>query len=167
MPVTTWLPEGTTTVVSGLLILVGIIGVVVPVLPGLLLAVLGVVLWASETGGTTAWVVVGLCVLWYAAGTVAKILVPGRRLKGQGVGSGTLFLAVCCAVIGLFVIPVVGAPIGFVLGIYLVEYGRRRDRAIAWRHTTAALRAVLHSIGIELVAGFAIAVTWLTGVVVT
>ena len=43
--------------------------------------------------------------------------------------------------IGFFVVPVVGLPIGFVLGIYLAEL-QRVGRAQAWPATRHALTAV-------------------------
>jgi hypothetical protein len=52
-------------------------------------------------------------------------------------------------------------------GIYLVELGHSRDRGAAWTSTRAALKAVFLSIGIELLAGLAIATTWVVGVLAT
>lgn len=154
----------TTVVVTGLLMLVGLVGIVVPVLPGLLLVWLATALWAFDHPNHWAWVVFGLCGVAYAAGVVTQYLVPGRRLKDAGVKATTLFLAVVLAVVGFFVIPVLGAPVGFVLGVFLVELGRKRDRRVAWRSTLHALKAVMTSIGIELVAGFAIVGLWIIGV---
>lgn len=161
------LPEGTSVWVPAILILVGIVGIVVPVVPGLLLALLGVLLWAYETGGTTAWTVFGVCVVVYLTGVVIQFLVPGRRLRAQGVTTSTLLLAVLLGVIGMFVIPVVGFVVGFVGGIFLVEQGRSRDRAQAWARTRNAVVAVMTSMGIELCAGVLIAVTWVVGVLAT
>lgn len=159
--------EGVTIALCALLIVVGMIGVVVPVLPGLLLTVLAVLLWAINTGGSTAWVVFAVAAVVYAIGLVAQFLIPGRRLKSQGVGTGTLLIAVVAAVIGFFVIPVIGAVVGFVLGIYAVETTRTRDHERAWDRTKAALRAILHSMGIELVTAFVIAVLFVVGVLLT
>ena len=150
----------------GLLIVTGILGIVVPVIPGLLLAVAGVLLWATERGGA-AWVVLTIVVVIYLAGLALQLLVPGRRLKAQGVGTGTLLLAVAIGIVGFFVVPVVGGPLGFVLGIFLVERARSGDGAQAWARTKHALRAVLTSMGIELAAGLLVAVTWVVGVWVT
>jgi uncharacterized protein YqgC (DUF456 family) len=153
--------------VPGLLIVVGILGIVVPVIPGLLVAVAGVLLWAAERGGTGSWVVLGVVVAIYLAGLALQLLVPGRRLKAQGVGTGTLLLALAIGIVGFFVVPVVGGPLGFVLGIFLVERARSGDGAQAWTRTKHALRAVLTSMGIELAAGLLIAVTWVLGVWLT
>ncbi|MFC7492119.1 MULTISPECIES: DUF456 domain-containing protein [unclassified Knoellia] len=161
------LPEGTSVWVPAILIFVGIVGIVVPVVPGLLLAVLGVLLWAYETGGSTAWTFFAVCLAIYLAGVVIQFLVPGRRLREQGVKTTTLLLAVVLGVVGMFVIPVIGFIIGFVLGIFLVEQSRSRDRAQAWARTKSAVRAVITSMGIELCAGLLIAVTWVIGVLAT
>jgi uncharacterized protein YqgC (DUF456 family) len=154
----------TSVIVTGLLMLIGLVGIVVPVLPGLLLVWLATALWAFEHPNRWAWLVFAICGLVYAAGVITQYLVPGRRLKGAGVRTSTLFLAVVLAIVLFFVIPVIGAPIGFVLGVFLVELGRHRERQAAWLSTGHALKAVAMSMGIELAAGFAIVLIWLTGV---
>ncbi len=154
-------------VVPPLLILVGLVGIVVPVLPGLLLVLGGVLLWALMEGGAVAWGVFAVSVGVAVAGYVLQYMLPGRRMREQGVRSSTLALAVVLGIIGFFVVPVVGAVVGFVLGIFLVETGRSRDRAQAWQRTKHALVAVLHSMGIELVAGLVIAALYVGGVVAT
>ena len=154
----------TSVVVTGLLMVVGLIGIVVPFLPGLLLVWLATALWAFEHPNRGAWAVFALCGVVYAVGVVTQYLVPGRRLKDAGVKTSTLFLAVLLAIVLFFLIPVVGAPIGFVLGVFLVETGRHRESGSAWRSTLHALKAVAMSIGIELVAGFLIVLIWLLGV---
>ncbi len=160
-------PDGAQLWIPALLIAVGILGVVVPVVPGLLVAVVGVLIWALDEGSTTGWVVLAVSVVLYLAGVVLKLLIPGRRMRRQGVGNTTILVAVVLGIVGLFVIPVVGGPLGFVLGIYLVEYSRSRDRLQAWSGTKTALAAVLTSMGIELGAGLLIATTWVVGVLLT
>ncbi len=160
-------PDGAGVWIPALLIVAGLIGIVVPVLPGLVLTLAGVLVWALAAGSRTAWVVFGVGTVLYAAGVVAQYLVPGRRMREQGVGTLTLVLAVVVAVVGFFVIPVLGAPIGFVVAIYLVELSSTRNAAVAWARTRAALRAVAVSMGIELMTGLAIALTWVVGVLLT
>lgn len=153
--------------VPPLLILVGLVGIIVPVLPGLLLILGGVLLWAGTDGTSVAWAIFAASVLVAVLGWTLQYLVPGARMRRAGVAGSTLFLAVVLAVVGFFVIPVVGAVIGFVLGIYVVELGRSRDRSQAWHRTKHALLAVLQSVGIELLAGLGIAGLYVTGVLLT
>ena len=159
--------EGALIALCAILLVVGTIGIVVPVLPGLLIVLGAVLLWAIGTGGTTAWIIFGIAAVVWVVGVVAQFLIPGRKLKTQGIGLGTLTLAVIAAIIGFFVFPVIGAFVGFVLAIYLVEMTRRRDSSAAWTRTKQALRAILHSMGIELITAFAIAVLFVVGVLIT
>lgn len=159
MPTEIWVPA--------LLMLVGIVGIVVPVLPGFLLVLAGVFVWAFDTGTTTSWVVFGVCALIWLAGVILQYLLPGRRMKREGVGTSTLLLAVVLGIVAMFFIPVIGFIVGFVGGIFLVEYGRSRTPAQAWTRTKTALKGVLHSMGIELLAAILIVVIWVVTVTVT
>jgi uncharacterized protein YqgC (DUF456 family) len=153
--------------VPALLILVGMVGIVVPVVPGLLLVLAAVLLWALDTSSALGWWVFAVSAVLYLAGLGLQYAVPGRRLREAGVRRSTLVLAVLLGIVGFFVIPVVGAAVGFVGGIYLVEMGHARDRYAAWASTRAALKAVFLSMGIELLAAVAIAVTWVAGVLLS
>jgi ABC-type phosphate transport system permease subunit len=137
---------------------------VVPILPGLLLVVGAVVLWAILEGGALAWGVAILALAIATAGTFIKFAIPKRRLNESGVENSTLLLATAASVVGLFVIPVVGAPIGFVATIYLTERARGGPEQ-AWPRTKESLRAVATSMGIELVTGLVIAAIWFAAAV--
>ena len=157
-------PTGITLWLGIALFVVGVLGIVLPVLPGLLVCVGAVLLWAIGTGGPTAWITFGVVLALYAIGVTLQLLIPGRRMKREGVGGLTLVLGVLGGIIGFFVIPVVGLPVGFVLGIFGAEYLRFRELDRAWSATKSALRGVLHSMGIELATALLIAITWTGGV---
>ncbi len=155
-----------TEALVGLAVLVGLVGIVVPVLPGSVLILGAVLVWSIAQGGATAWVVFALVATLLALGAVVKYAVPGRRLKATGVPQRTLLLGAVLGVVGFFVIPVVGLVIGFVLGVYLAEAARvGRDQA--WPSTKHALKAVGLSVLIELVAGMLAALTWFVGALLT
>ncbi|MGH8912566.1 MAG: DUF456 domain-containing protein, partial [Acidimicrobiia bacterium] len=143
-------------IVIGLIVLVGLVGILLPVLPGLLLETAAIVVWAIVEGGGRAWTVAGVALLLGIGGTVVKYLIPGRRLRASGIPTSTLLMAGGLAIVGFFVVPVVGGPIGFVLGTYLAERQRLGEER-AWPSTVASLKAVGLSIGIELVAGLLMA----------
>lgn len=149
--------------VVGVLLLVGVAGTVLPILPGLALELGAVFVWALVEGTTLAWVIAVGALAIAAAGTVVKYLVPGRRLKAAGIPKLTLYFAGGLAIVGFFVIPVVGAPVGFVLGTYLAER-RRVGAGRAWPSTTRSLQAVALSVGIELAAGLIVFGLWLSAV---
>ena len=156
-----------TNVLVLLAMLVGTVGIVVPVLPGLLLVWGATLVWAFERQDGPGWLVLGISTLLYAVGLVAQYLVPGRRMKTAGVDGVIVAVALVVAVVGFFVVPVVGAPLGFVLTIYVLERVKHRSHAPAWHATTQALHAVALNIGIELVTAFAMIATWALGVYAT
>lgn len=155
-----------TEILVALLIVVGIVGVVVPVLPGLVLILGGILLWAVDLGTSTGWLVFAVAAAFLALGSVVKFVVPGRRLKAAGVPRSTLVLGGVLGIVGFFVIPVVGLFIGFVLGVYAAERGRL-GAAAAGPATRQALKAVGLSMLIELATALLACATWAVGVLVT
>jgi uncharacterized protein YqgC (DUF456 family) len=147
--------------------LVGTIGIVVPVLPGLLVVWGATFVWGLAMQTTGGWVVFGVATAVYAVGVVTQFLVPGRRMKATGVDTRILAVALVVAVVGLFVIPVIGAPIGFVGAVYVLERLKHREHNRAWTATRQALHAVLLNIGIELLTALTIIAIWAVGVFLT
>ena len=153
-------------ILAGLVVLAGLVGIVVVVLPGIALQVVAVAFWAWEESTLIGWVAVGLVAALAVAASLLKYLSPGRRLRAAGIPGWLLLAAVLVGIVGLFVIPVVGAPIGFVATIYSFERARK-GKALAWPSTKSAMRAVLTSIGIELAGGFLIAVVFFAAALLT
>jgi uncharacterized protein YqgC (DUF456 family) len=154
------------TIVAALLVVVGLVGVVVPVLPGLVLVLAGIALWAVPHDDVVGWTVLAVAVGIVALGTVAKYLLPGARMRAAGVPGRTLLIGAVLGIVGFFVVPVVGLVLGFVLGIYLAELARL-GRSRAWPSTRTGLAAVGWSILIELAAGLLAAAVWLGALVLT
>jgi uncharacterized protein YqgC (DUF456 family) len=155
-----------TAVLAGVIIAVGLLGIVSLVLPGLVVVLAGVAVWAVPRGDALGWWVLGIAGLLVVAGTVAKYLLPGRALKEAGVPGRTLMLGAGLGVVGFFVMPVIGLFLGFVLGVWLAELVRLPDRRQAWTSARHALRAVGYSMLIELAAGLLATTAWIVGLVV-
>lgn len=150
----------------GLAILVGLVGVVVPVLPGVLLTWAAVAVWATERQDPPGWWALGVATVVLALGQIAKYVLPGRRLSRAGVPTSTTLAGAALGLVGFFVVPVVGLPLGFVLGVYLRERARLHRHDLAVASSRQALHAAGWSVLIELATGLLIAVTWLTAVLV-
>ncbi|GAB7190004.1 DUF456 domain-containing protein [Kineococcus sp. NUM-3379] len=139
---------------------VGLAGTVLPVLPGAVLVVGAAAVWAWFTGGVAWWVLLGVVVV-ISLGQIGKYLLPGRRLQQLGIPNRTLAAGALLGVVGFFAVPVVGLPLGFVLGIYLAESARLRGGgAQAWRSTVQALKAAGVSMAIEMGAGVVAVAGW-------
>jgi uncharacterized protein YqgC (DUF456 family) len=145
----------TVNVVAGVAVLLGVLGVLVPVLPGLVLCWLGVLFWALlGEAGNGRWLVLGLATLVAVAGTLVKYLWPGKRLKNIGVPTSSMVAG------GVLLI------IGFVLGIWLAER-MRLGAGQAWPSTREALAAVGLAMLVEFAAALGIAVVWVFGLLAT
>ncbi|SEH56310.1 hypothetical protein SAMN04489835_1467 [Mycolicibacterium rutilum] len=154
-------------VLVALAIAVGIVGIVVPLLPGTLLVFAAIAVWAVVERDTTAWVTLGVATALLGAAAFVKYTWPVRRMREADVRTWSLVAGAVLGVIGFFVIPVLGLPIGFVLGIYLAELANRRDQRMAWTSTKHALKGVALSVGVELAGALLATVVWVTGVYLT
>lgn len=154
-------------VLVALAIAVGIIGIVVPLLPGTLLVFAAIAVWAVIENNVTAWVTLGVVTALLAVSTLIKYLWPMRRMREADVRTVSLAAGAVLGIIGFFVIPVVGLVIGFVLGIYLAELANRRDQRVAWTSTKHALKGVALSVGVELCGALLATATWVAGVYLT
>jgi uncharacterized protein YqgC (DUF456 family) len=154
-------------VLVALAIAVGVIGIVVPLLPGTLLVLGAIAVWAFVENNVTAWVTLGVVTAVLAASTLIKYLWPMRRMKEADVRTLSLVAGAVLGIVGFFVIPVVGLVIGFVLGVYLAELAKRQDQRVAWSSTKHALKGVALSVGVELCGALLAAAVWVIGVYLT
>jgi len=152
-------------VLVGLVVLIGLIGVVVPVLPGVVLIFAAIGVWAFVVGTASAWTVFGIATALLVASGVVKYLWPGRRLKSAGVPTRSIVAGGVVGIIGFFVVPVVGLFLGFPLGVYAAELPRARTSGSAWQSTVHATKAVGLSILVELFGALMAAGVWLGAVV--
>ncbi len=153
-------------VLVGLAILLGVAGTIVPVLPGSLVVLVAVLVWAISTGTPTGWAVFATVGLLLAIGQVVMYLVPGRRLQAAGIPGRTLLVGGLLGFVGFFVVPVVGLFLGFIGGVYLMELSRV-GAAQAWPATVHALKAAGLSMLIELASTLLAGSVWLVGVFLT
>ncbi|OBA86713.1 hypothetical protein A5662_26655 [Mycobacteriaceae bacterium 1482268.1] len=154
-------------VLVALAIAVGIIGIVVPLLPGILLVYAAILVWAVVEHNVASWVTLAVVTVLIGATTLIKYTWPMRRMRAAAVGTTTLLAGAVLGVIGFFVIPVVGLVIGFVLGVYLAELANHRDQRTAWTSTKHALKGVALSVGVELTGALLATAAWALGVYVT
>lgn len=142
--------------------LVGLCGIVVPVLPGSLMVGLAALVWAVWGGSSWGWIAFGIAVVLVGAGMASSLLLARRDLARAEVPRTPVVVATVCAVVGSFLVPVVGTFGGFALGLFCAELWRVRDAGRAARSSWVALRSF--GIGILVEFGCALAAT---GVVVT
>ncbi len=158
-------PEIIVTVLCGLAILVGVAGIVIPVLPGSILIGFSLLAWALWGGaGTTGWVVFGVGLAFVLAGMAASAVLTGRKLREHRIPGRSVVTGLICGVAGMFLIPVVGLFVGFAAGLLLSESQRTRNIRTAAATSWAALKAT----GVGMLVEFGLAClavsTWVIGV---
>lgn len=154
------------TVVAAVLLAVGCFGVIVPVLPGSVLVVVGLLVWAFTVRAVEGWVVLGLGSALALAGMAASAVLTGTRLKRRQIPNRSLVLAAAGAVVGLFVIPVVGVFVGFFVGLLLSETARQRDLRSAFDSSWVALKAAGLGIVVEFACVLAASTVFVLGALV-
>lgn len=143
-------------------ILIGLLGIVIPILPGTLLVGGAILVWAVIVGGW-AWAVFAVAAVVLAVGEVVKYFLAGRTLRSGGIPNITIIVGGLVGIVGFFVVPVIGLFLGFIVGAAATELVRTRDGRAAWRGTVAAIKAAAITMGIELLAALIATGIWTSG----
>lgn len=149
-----------------LVMVVGLLGTFVPLLPGLALVWAAALVYGLVEGfdavGITAMATITVIAV---AGFVVAAVVPHRAAGAAGAARSSLWLGVVLAVIGVFVIPVVGLPLGGLAGIFVGERMRTGDNRVAWVATKATMRGFGAAALAQLGFGVTMVLTWVAWVV--
>jgi hypothetical protein len=133
------------------LALLGVVGSVLPLLPGAALSLAGVYLYWWSTGYADPSAVVLVAFTLVGLGTMAVDLVAGAVAARVGGASATTTAA--AALVGAVLLFVAG-PVGVVLGVagvvFVVEYHRSRDREASARTALFATVGVLGSAVVQV-----------------
>ena len=131
----------------------GVVGVVLPFIPGLPL-VWGAALVYGLVGRfeTEGWIAFTLITILLVVGTILGIVLPQRKVTEAGAPRSTLVAGAVSGIVGFFVIPIVGLPLGATGGVLVAEYLRTQDWKVARRST----RSLMVGFGLGALAQFAI-----------
>ncbi|MBN2548240.1 MAG: DUF456 domain-containing protein [Anaerolineales bacterium] len=150
-----------------LFMLIGLLGLIVPVYPGLVvmwLAALGYgivagfeTLGEANAAGIVIFVVQSVLAL---AGTLVDNLLLGVGARKGGASWRTIAVALGAGVLGTIIFPPIGGIIAAPLAVLLLEYGRVQDWQKAWE----ALRGLATGWGLAYIVrlgiGFLIMALW-------
>lgn len=154
------------TVLVGLALVVGALGTIIPVLPGSLLVLAALLVWALVIGGAPGWVVFAAGGALAVIGMSASWLLAGRKLKQQGIPQRSVLWGAAAGIVGMFVIPVLGLFVGFAAGLYASEWYRLRDSAAAWSASRAALISLGKGMLVEFTCACLVFWVWAVGALV-
>lgn len=140
-------------------ILVGIVGVVVPILPGMLLVWFTVLVYAWRTGfETVGWPSIVLITMIAVVTGLSNIWLPLLGAQKTGAAKRALFLGVVGAIVGTFFIPlpILGTVIGYAVGVFLGEFLKQRDWRLALKASLGGVAGWGISTVVEIVGALVI-----------
>lgn len=153
--------DGLLFVLTAAVMAVGLAGVILPLIPGLGLIWLAALVYGLLIGfGTTGWIVLSILTLLLGAGMAAGVLLPARGSRSRGASTAVLVAGAMGALVGFFVVPVIGAPLGALAGVLLVQYRRTGSWEAAWAATKGVLLGFGQTLAVQLGIGMVMIVTW-------
>ncbi|NWF29252.1 DUF456 domain-containing protein [Streptomyces sp. PKU-EA00015] len=144
----------------GGVMLLGLLGVLLPGVPGRWLVWAAVLWWAMHEASGPAWALLVGATVVLLINQVVVWLLPPRRLKGAAITRRAALYAGVGALVGFVVVPVVGAVPGFIGGIYVCERRRLGGHGQAKASTRSAMRAAGTSMLVELFGCLLVVGAW-------
>jgi uncharacterized protein YqgC (DUF456 family) len=153
--------------IVALAMVVGVIGTVLPFLPGLPIVWAAALFYGIVAGfGAVGWISFAIITALAVLGMVAGFALPHRRVKEGGAPFPTIVAGVIGGVIGFFAVPVIGLPLGAVVGVLLAERMRSSDWSVAWASTKNLIVGFGLGALAQLGCGLAMAITWVAWVLI-
>ena len=143
-------PEIIAAIAAAVLALVGLTGIVVPVLPGSATVGVGALIWAIWGASGWGWIAFAVIAVLLIIGNLSSLLLTGKSLQRNEVPKWPITVGLLLGVVGMFVLPGFGLPIGFALGLLLAEWYRMRDLGKAVATSWQTIKALGTGILIEL-----------------
>jgi uncharacterized protein YqgC (DUF456 family) len=160
--------SGVGELLIGLAMAIGLVGILIPIAPGIVLVWLAGLAWAIlDGGGLTRWSLFAVMTALTVGALIANVRIPAKSASTTNAPRGTLWLAALFAVIGFFVIPIAGVLIGFCCGVLLAHLIATNDIHKAFDAMWATLRAFGKSVLVQGICGVGICLLWILGLILT
>jgi len=136
-----------------IIMLVGLIGLVIPVFPGVTVMWLAALGYGVVTGFSALGIFLFVLItLLFITGTLADNLFMGAGARKGGASWITIGVALIAGVVGTIILPPFGGLIAAPLAVFMLEYVRLRDLRQSW----LALRGLAAGWGLSFIARFGI-----------
>jgi uncharacterized protein YqgC (DUF456 family) len=155
-----WL-EVSIQIITAVFMLIGLVGLVVPIFPGLVVIWLAALIYGLLTGfSTIAWVMFAIMTVLMIIGNVADNLMMGKKALDNGAAWSSIVIGyVAGFVVSIFLTPVAGlaaAP----LALFGAEYYRLKDRNKAIEVTKAMMIGFGWAFVIRFGIGMVMIILW-------
>ena len=147
-------------------LIVGLLGLIVPVFPGLVIMWLGTLVYAilqNAAGNMTGWkwVIFGIITVLMIAGSIADNLIIAQKMRDKYIPwSSILFAFAASLIASLFFTPLIGL-VAAPAGLFLAESRRLKDRDAAVDSTKAYMIGWGWAFGLRFLIGLAMIGFWM------
>lgn len=147
-------------------LLVGLLGLIVPVFPGLVIMWLGTLVYAliqSAAGKMTGWdwFLFGGITILMVIGNVADNIIIARKMRDQYIPWSSIFWAFAAGIVASFVLTPLGGLVAAPLGLFLAEMSRLKDRNAAIASTKAYMIGWGWAFGVRFIIGLMMIGSWM------
>jgi len=161
MDMPTWL-QVSIQVIALTIMLFGLLGLIIPIFPGL------VVIWLAALGfgiasgfGTLGWIMFAIITLLMLAGSFIDNILMGTQAHKSGASWISILFALVFGIAGNFVIPVIGGLIAALLALFIAEWIRRKNREDAWKATVGLATGFSLAVVIRFIMGLVMIGLWM------
>ena len=150
------LSDSLLNIVILLTMLVGLLGLIIPIFPGLVIIWIGSLAYVLKTGFEfPAWLMFSILTVIMIVGSLLDNFVMGKQAHKQGASWLSIVLAILFGIVGAFIIPIIGGFLGAILALFIAEWIRRKN----WRD------AINATTGLAIGCGWAVVLRFILGVV--
>ncbi|MCX4547356.1 DUF456 domain-containing protein [Streptomyces sp. NBC_01387] len=147
-------------VAVALVMLLGLVGVLVPGVPGQAIVWAALAWWALTDTTGLAWGILAGATAVLLLNQALRPLLPARRPRESGAPRKTVYIGGAAGIVGFFIVPVLGGIVGFIGGIYGAERVRLGGHGAGRASTRTVMRAIGTSILVELSACLMVVGAW-------
>ncbi|MDV3928493.1 hypothetical protein CMT52_12670 [Elizabethkingia anophelis] len=149
--------EGLVTLVCIILLIIGILGTFLPVLPGLIVSYAGLLIYNFGTNSDISMGYIWIFGILTLLSAILNYVIPAKTNKKYGGTRWGSIGSFVGTILGMFFIPVIfGFLIGMLVGVFVGELLHdRKDHKKAWNSTKGALIGFLYGTGFNFVVGCA------------
>lgn len=138
------------------LLFLGILGTVLPVLPGLLLSICGLLIYKFGTDADLPMIYIWAFAILTAVSVVLNYVIPAKTNQKYGGTRWGSIGSIVGTIVGMFLPIPLGFLVGMFAGVFIGELLHdSKDMTKAWKSTKGAFIGFIYGTGFSLVVGVA------------
>lgn len=159
--------EAWLALLTGAAMAIGVLGTLIPIVPGVGLVWIAALAWGALTGfDAVAAVAMALITALAAFGLYLGVRIPQKTASAEGLSTSGLVVGVVGALVLAFALPVLGAPIGFVLGVWIVRLRATGDPGSALQSSIRTTVALVRASAAQFAVAIGMALVWVAWLVI-